>query len=83
MEHTVAIQFPWCIPTWSYYDIEDDRRDIHKTEVKKDNGPDHVIGSSKLLSMQVNALNRELSATDDSCEGLLVPFRQCGREAST
>ncbi len=44
--------------------------------------PDSVIGSSKLLSMQVNALNRQPGGTDGSCEGLLVPFRECGREAS-
>ena len=76
------MQFPWHMLTLFYYDTIHDRRDIHKTEVKKDNGPDHVIGSSKLLSMQVNALNRQLGATDGSCEGLLVPFRVCGREAS-
>ncbi len=44
--------------------------------------PDSVIGSFKLLSMQVNALNRQLGAKDGSCEGLLVPFRVPGREAS-
>ncbi len=33
------MQFPWHMLTLFYYDIKHDRRDIHKTEVKKDNGP--------------------------------------------